>query len=244
MGIFKRLLFLFALLAISLSGLELVAQDSASKVPEKKTKAELKLNKTVLKESVRTRPNGDILLKQFPKPKNFLLTMPRNLDLFFDYYFPWIDTKIILEKYRALEDKTIDGIFNEFNSVLAKTGSRFNKLNITENNIKSRIQNGVHLIWCGAEINNFYQYIANRTADRYSASDIDDWKKSLPKKIFKAPRNETFSSYYTNQYFIVVGVNTKTSEVALMPTNNIDLVQWIAISEMKRYNLGLYEPVW
>ena len=243
MGNIKKILYVIFLSLSLLSYLAGYAADSATE-PAKKTKAELKLDKAELKKKVTNRPNGDIMLRQLPDSTKYLPSFPRNLDLFFNYYFPWVDLDQVLEKYNALPDKTVDGIFVAINSAMAKTGSRFNKLNMTESNIKSRIQSGVHLLWCGANIDNFYQYISNRTNERNSSYNIDDWKKELPKKIFKAPRNESFSGYYTNQYFIVVGINPKSSEVAILAANNMDIVQWIAFSEMKRYNLGLYEPVW
>lgn len=244
MGSLKKLFYACLFLAAPISCFLAGAQESKDAEPPKKTKAALKLDKANLKKYVTTRSNGDMMLRQLPDSKNFMPTLPRNLDVFFSYYFPWIDTNEILEKYTALEYKSVDSIFMEINTVMAKSGSRFNKLNMTESNISSRIRSGVHLLWCGADVDNFYQYISNRTGERYSSSNIDDWKKQLPKKIYKSPRNERFSAVYTNQYFIVVGINTNSSEVAILAANNMDVVQWIAFSEMKKYNLGLYEPVW
>ena len=244
MGSLKKLFYAGLLLAALLSCFSAQAQDSKEGEPAKKSKAELKLDKAKLKKNVTTRANGDIMLRQLPDSKNFMPTMPRNLDVFFSYYFPWIDTKEVLDRYSEIDYKTVEAIFTEINTVMAKSGSRFNKLNMTESNISSRIRSGVHLLWCGADVDNFYQYISNRTGERYSSSNIEDWKKQLPKKIYKPLRTERYSPVYTNQYFIVVGINTNSSEVAILAANNMEVVQWIAFSEMKRYNLGLYEPVW
>ncbi len=243
MGIFRKVLCFVFSIAILSAGFASYAAEADSK-PVKKTKAALKLNRADLKKNVINRPNGDIMLRPMPDSVKYLPNFPRNLDLFFNYYFPWIDIDKVFEKYSELPDKTVDGIFVAINSVMAKTGSRFSKLNMTESNIKSRIQAGVHLFWCGADIDNFYQYISSRTNDRHSSSNIQEWKKLLPKKIFKSPTNEIFSGYYTKEYFIVVGINPESSEVAILAANNMEIVQWIAFSEMKRYNLGLYEPVW
>lgn len=244
-GFFKKVFFAFAVFATLALGGALFAQSAkpAEKQSEKKTKAELKLDKAELKKAVTIRSNGDIMLRAMPPSKTFIFEIPRNLDLFFARYMPWVDLKVVREKYMSLPDKTPDRIFTEINTVLAKSGSRFNKLAVTDGNIKSRMLDGVHLLWCGAEIANFYQYLSQRTFERNSSSDIDQWKKSLTKKIYKYP-NDAVISVYTNLYFIVVGFNPKTSEVAILASNNMEVVQWIAISEMKRFNLGLYEPVW
>lgn len=205
-----------------------------------KTRAELKLDRAALKEKVRTRSNGDIMVGSIPPAPLLADTagMPAFLDCYISYLLPWIDLDEAWEKAKGRNLSSTDAI-SEINAHLAKTGARLRPVALTETNIRQRIQSGIPLYWDSYNNTNMQMFVANRTMSR-TGGDMDAWKKSLSKNLYK----QRDSARGRSAGFLVLGFNPKTGEVAISPTNSESMAIWITVGEMKRAHNTLYEASW
>ena len=217
------------------------------KIEPKKRKDQLQLDRAALKKKVVTRKNGDIFAPDIPVAKDLSPNMPRHMDALIAYYFPWVsipEVDAMLEKTH--KDRTIlRSVKNDLkavNTALAGSACRFTNINPSLGTIKSKIENGVVLFWVCNNNDNFFMFANNRQTNRAAFTDMSKWRKELAKQTFPVQQIDPLNR--NPQYFLVVGVNMESGEVAVTPTNERASAIFITIAEMKRIHNTLLEPSW